>query len=102
MPADVNHIRILFCSRNTFPLESRRIAGVNIDNRGVGSVRTGPGCRTKWRPSSLVASQIAGMLLARYVLQLPALAAASVDDIVARVGPTVQHYMTDGIEKEIR
>jgi AcrR family transcriptional regulator len=51
--------------------------------------------------ASLVASQIAGMLLARYVLQLPALAAASVDDIVARVGPTVQHYMTDGIEKEI-
>ncbi|SFS14717.1 transcriptional regulator, TetR family [Microbacterium sp. cf046] len=45
--------------------------------------------------ASLVASQIAGMLLARYVLQLPAIAGASVDDIVARVGPTVQHYMTD-------
>jgi hypothetical protein len=45
--------------------------------------------------ASLVASQIAGILLARYVLQLPALAGASVDDIVARVGPTVQHYMTD-------
>jgi AcrR family transcriptional regulator len=45
--------------------------------------------------ASLVASQIAGILIARYVLQLPALAGASVDDIVARVGPTVQHYMTD-------
>ncbi len=45
--------------------------------------------------ASLVASQIAGMLLARYVLQLPAMAAASVDEIVARVGPTVQHYLTD-------
>jgi AcrR family transcriptional regulator len=45
--------------------------------------------------ASLVASQIAGLLIARYVLQLPTLAAASVDDIVARVGPTVQHYMTD-------
>ena len=45
--------------------------------------------------ATLVASQIAGMLLARYVLQFPALAGASVDDIVARVGPTVQHYLMD-------
>jgi len=43
--------------------------------------------------ASLVASQIAGLLIARYVLQLPALAAASVDDIVAQVGPTVQRYL---------
>lgn len=45
--------------------------------------------------ASLVASQIAGMLIARYVLRLPALAAASVDDLVARVGPTVQRYLFD-------
>lgn len=45
--------------------------------------------------ASLVASQIAGMLIARYVLRLPALAAASVDEIVARVGPTIQRYLFD-------
>ena len=45
--------------------------------------------------ASLVASQIAGMLIARYVLRLPALAAASVDELVARVGPTVQRYLFD-------
>ena len=45
--------------------------------------------------ATLVASQIAGMLLARYVLQFPAIADATVDQIVARVGPTVQHYLTD-------
>lgn len=45
--------------------------------------------------ASLVASQIAGMLIARYVLRLPPLAAASVDDLVARVGPTVQRYLFD-------
>ncbi|WP_314505076.1 TetR family transcriptional regulator [uncultured Microbacterium sp.] len=44
--------------------------------------------------ASLVASQIAGVLIARYVLQLPALASASVDEIVAQVGPTVQRYLT--------
>ena len=45
--------------------------------------------------ASLVASQIAGMLIARYVLRLPALAAATVDELVARVGPTVQRYLFD-------
>ena len=45
--------------------------------------------------ASLVASQIAGMLIARYVLRLPALAAASVQDLVDRVGPTVQRYLFD-------
>ncbi|MFF1540573.1 TetR family transcriptional regulator [Microbacterium sp. NPDC058269] len=45
--------------------------------------------------ASLVASQIAGMLIARYVLRLPALAAASVDELVDRVGPTVQRYLFD-------
>jgi AcrR family transcriptional regulator len=45
--------------------------------------------------ATLVASQVAGMLIARYVLQFPALADATVDEIVERVGPTVQHYLTD-------
>jgi len=45
--------------------------------------------------ASLVASQIAGMLIARYVLRLPALAAAPVDELVTRIGPTVQRYLFD-------
>ena len=43
--------------------------------------------------ASLAASQIAGLIVARYVVQLPALTAASVDELVARVGPTVQRYL---------
>lgn len=43
--------------------------------------------------ASLVASQVAGLLIARYVLRLPALAEASVDELVTRVGPTVQRYL---------
>ncbi len=43
--------------------------------------------------ASLAASQIAGLIIARYVVQLPALAGASVDELVARVGPTVQRYL---------
>lgn len=43
--------------------------------------------------AALAASQIAGLLVARYVLRLPALADAPVEELVARVGPTVQRYL---------
>ncbi|MDQ0647026.1 AcrR family transcriptional regulator [Microbacterium natoriense] len=45
--------------------------------------------------ATLVASQIAGMLLTRYVLKLGPIAAATVDELVTRVGPTVQRYLFD-------
>ncbi|MFK4852088.1 TetR family transcriptional regulator [Microbacterium sp. ZW T6_19] len=45
--------------------------------------------------ATLVASQIAGMLLTRYVLKLGPIAAVPVDELVARVGPTVQRYLFD-------
>ncbi|WP_461470851.1 TetR/AcrR family transcriptional regulator [Microbacterium sp. HJ5] len=45
--------------------------------------------------AALAASQVAGILIARYVLRLPALSEASVDDIVGRVGPTLQRYLYD-------
>lgn len=43
--------------------------------------------------ASLVASQISGLLLTRYLLKFSALAAASIDDLVERIGPTVQRYL---------
>ncbi len=45
--------------------------------------------------AALVASQMAGLLIARHVLRLPALAEASIDELVTRVGPTVQRYLTE-------
>jgi AcrR family transcriptional regulator len=43
--------------------------------------------------ATLVASQVAGLLITRYVLKLPGLASASVDELVGRVGPTLQRYL---------
>ncbi|MDQ3474874.1 MAG: TetR family transcriptional regulator [Actinomycetota bacterium] len=43
--------------------------------------------------AALVASQMAGLLMARYVISLPALATASAEDIIAAVAPNVQHYL---------
>ncbi|GAA4342929.1 TetR family transcriptional regulator [Microbacterium rhizosphaerae] len=43
--------------------------------------------------SGLIATQVAGLLLARYVLRLAPLADASVDELVAWVAPSVQRYL---------
>lgn len=48
--------------------------------------------------ASLVGSQIGGLLLARYVLQVPGVADATPDQLVAAVGPVVQHYLTGPID----
>jgi len=44
--------------------------------------------------ASLVASQILGLLMTRYVLGLEPLAAADLDTLVAAIGPTVDRYLT--------
>jgi AcrR family transcriptional regulator len=44
--------------------------------------------------ASLVASQVVGLGLTRYVLGLEPLAAADLDMLVAAVGPTVDRYLT--------
>jgi AcrR family transcriptional regulator len=47
---------------------------------------------------ALVASQLIGMVMTRYVLQLEPLASASPDELVAAVGPTVQRYLTGDVD----
>lgn len=43
---------------------------------------------------SLVATQLLGLAMARYVLRMPAVADASADELVAWVAPSVQRYLT--------
>jgi AcrR family transcriptional regulator len=46
--------------------------------------------------AGLVASQILGLVIGRYVLRLPVLVNRQTEDLVAEVGPTVQRYV-DGL-----
>jgi AcrR family transcriptional regulator len=43
---------------------------------------------------SLVASQLVGLAMARYVVRMPPLADAALDDVVGWLGPVVQRYLT--------
>lgn len=44
--------------------------------------------------AALIGSHIGGLMLARYILKVPGAAAASPEDLVQAVGPTVQRYLT--------
>ena len=45
------------------------------------------------RRAGLVASQVLGLVIGRYVLQLPVLVNRETADLVAEIGPTVQRYV---------
>lgn len=42
----------------------------------------------------LVTSQVVGLIVTRYVIALPAMVEMSADDLVTRMGPVLQHYLT--------
>jgi hypothetical protein len=44
--------------------------------------------------ATLVGSQLVGLSVMRYVGHVEPLASASIDDLVAAIGPTVQRYLT--------
>ena len=52
-----------------------------------------PEAEARWR-ATLLASQMAGLILTRYVLKLEPLASAPRDQVVAAIAPTLQHYLT--------
>ena len=55
-----------------------------------------PGADGQFR-AALVASQVLGLALARYVLKIEPIAQASTDDLAAAVGPTIERYLTGEI-----
>jgi AcrR family transcriptional regulator len=48
--------------------------------------------------AAMVATQMIGLALARLVLGLPAVTAASIDELAATVGPSVERYLSGDID----
>lgn len=51
---------------------------------------------------AMVATQMLGLALTRLVLRLPMVARASVDELAATLGPTIERYLTGDIELPVR
>lgn len=63
--------------------------------RVIGVKGTGP--EVEYR-AAMVATQMVGIAMTRLVLGLPAVAQASVDDLAATIGPSIERYLTGEIE----
>lgn len=83
-------IRTALGSRATSPL----LAGF-LSRELIGRIAKTLGVADAELRATLVASQIAGLLVTRHVLKLAPIATASVDELVDRIGPTVQRYLFD-------
>jgi hypothetical protein len=55
--------------------------------------RAGLPARDIRRRAGLVASQMLGLIIGRYVLRLPGLADRPAEELVAEIGPTLQRYL---------
>lgn len=51
-----------------------------------------PSAEVPWR-ASLIASQLIGLMTARYLIEVEPLATATLDELVAALGPTVDRYL---------
>lgn len=74
----------------------REFLAAKVLRRVVGSLGLPP-AEAEAR-GALVASQLVGVVLTRYVLRLEPLASASPEELVAAVGPTVQRYLTGDVD----
>ena len=50
--------------------------------------------------ATLMGSQFIGLAMMRYIARIEPLASASVDQIVAAIGPTIQRYLTGDLGRE--
>lgn len=74
----------------------REFVLAKVIRRVIGSIDM-PAAEREAR-GALVASQLIGMVMARYVLRLEPLASAAPESVVAAVGPTVQRYLTGDVD----
>jgi AcrR family transcriptional regulator len=83
-------LRTSLSSTRATPLLAGFLRRELLDKVAAGLDRPDAGLR-----ADLAASQIAGLTVARYVLRLPDLVAAPTDELVTRVGATIQRYLLD-------
>ncbi|HZU50178.1 MAG TPA: TetR family transcriptional regulator [Mycobacterium sp.] len=89
---------LLLRSAATNPVAAERMRTV-FDTQVTKFVRksTEPG-RLAPRRAGLVASQLLGLALTRYVVALPPIVALDVEALVKSVAPTLQHYLTADLD----
>jgi AcrR family transcriptional regulator len=74
----------------------REFLTARVIRRVIGSLGYEPGERDA--RGSLVATQLIGLVMVRYVLRVEPVASATPDELSAAIGPTIQRYLTGEVE----
>ncbi|MFJ1537495.1 hypothetical protein ACIODS_03020 [Micromonospora chalcea] len=78
----------------TNPGAADRMRGIFSGQLAAAVARSGADAATAERRAGLVASQILGLALTRYVVRLPPVVDLDPEELTAWVGPTIQRYLT--------
>jgi len=70
-----------------------------LDRRVFGPITEALGVADGELRATLVGSQFIGLAMMRYVTCIEPIASASVDELVAAIGPTVQRYLTGDLQR---
>ncbi|MEV0004187.1 TetR family transcriptional regulator [Micromonospora sp. NPDC050980] len=87
----------LLRAASTNPGAAERMRGIFAGQLATAVTRSGADPATAARRAGLVASQILGLALTRYVIRLPPVVELDPDELAAWVGPTIQRYLTQPI-----
>jgi AcrR family transcriptional regulator len=90
---EATRLPLLTLVRSVFEPEGRQLVRDGFMRIVLGPVAIGLGVDQPERRMSLVASQLIGLVLARYVVGVEPLASASHDELVAAYAPTQQRYL---------
>jgi AcrR family transcriptional regulator len=86
-------LMILLRSAVTNEQVAERLRSVFVEQVVAALARLAPPGEAE-RRAALVASQLLGIALTRYLLRLPGIAARTTEDVVSDVAPNVQRYLT--------
>ena len=102
---DVAELRATFLGLLRSAVTSEQAAGMlrefateAVLGRIAGAAAPGPPGADQQFRAALVASQVLGLALARYVLEFDPLVQAGADDLAAAIGPTLERYLTGKID----
>lgn len=93
--AEETRLPLLALVRGVFEPGGERLVGDGLLRVVLGPVGAGLGIDEPDRRMTLVASQMIGLVMARYVLRLEPLASASADELLATYAPVLQRYLAD-------
>jgi AcrR family transcriptional regulator len=92
---EATRLPLLTLVRGVFDPEGRNLVRDGFMRMVLGPVAAGLGIDQPERRMSLVASQLVGIVIVRYVVAVEPLASASPDELVATYAPILQGYLED-------